>query len=245
MDAEDFAVLHGLYDGEISYVDHRVGQLHAALRDQGLLDNTLFIITSDHGENIGEHGLMDHVYCLYDTLLRVPLIVSGLAEFAPGERVAEQVQTPDLFPTILKVAGIEEEETWRQVQTPPLFPRDVRGQPERPAIAEYLEPQPPVGILRKRYPEFDASRFDRTLRTVRADGYKYIWASDGRDELYEIASDPGEERNLIDAEPDVAARLRKSLEEWLASFSPARGGDEELELDAAMRQRLEDLGYLA
>jgi arylsulfatase A-like enzyme len=245
MGEEDFAILRGLYDGEISYVDWRVGQLHAALRDQGLLDNTLFVITSDHGENIGDHGLMDHVYCLYDSLLRVPLIVGGLAEFPAGERVAEQVQTPDLFPTILKLAGVEEEETWRQVQTPPLFPRDVRGQPERAAIAEYLEPQPPVGILRKRYPEFDPSRFDRTLRTVRGDGYKYIWASDGRDELYDIASDPGEERNLIDAEPEVAARLRKSLEEWLASFSPARASDEELELDAAMRQRLEDLGYLA
>jgi arylsulfatase A-like enzyme len=245
MDAEDFAILRGLYDGEISYVDQRVGQLHTALQEQGLLDNTLVIITSDHGENLGEHRLMDHVYCLYDTLLHVPLIVGGLDDFPAGQRVAEQVQTPDLFPTILTLAGIEEEETWRQVQTPPLFPTDLRGRPERTAIAEYLEPQPPVGILRKRYPEFDASRFDRTLRTVRAEGYKYVWASDGNDELYEVASDPGEERNLIDTEPDVAARLRKSLDEWLASFSPASASDEELELDAAMRHRLEDLGYLA
>lgn len=245
MDAEDFAILRGLYDGEISYVDQRVGQLHAALKDQGLLDNTLLIITSDHGENLGDHRLMDHVYSLHDTLLHVPLIVGGLAEFPAGQRVAEQVQTPDIFPTILTLAGINEEETWRQVQTPPLFPRDVRGQSERTAIAEYLEPQPPVGILRKRYPEFDPSRFDRTLRTVRADGYKYVWASDGKDELYKVASDSGEERNLIDAEPEVAARLRKSLDEWLASFTPVHASDEELELDAAMRHRLEDLGYLA
>ncbi len=245
MSAEDFAILKGLYDGEVSYVDQRVGQLHATLEREGLLDNTLVIITSDHGENIGDHQLMDHVYCLYDTLLRVPLIVGGPADFARGDRVAEQVQTPDLFPTILTLAGIEDDETWRQVQAQPLFPRDLRSQPERPAIAEYIEPQPPVGILRKRYPEFDPSRYDRTLRTVRADGYKYVWASDGKDELYEVAADPGEERNLIDAEPDVAARLGKSLDEWLASFSPARKTDEELELDAAMRQRLEDLGYLA
>jgi arylsulfatase A-like enzyme len=245
MDDEDFAILRGLYDGEISYVDQRVGQLYTALREQGLLDNTLVIVTSDHGENIGDHGLMDHVYCLYDTLLRVPLIVGGLAEFPAGLRVAEQVQTPDVFPTVLTLAGIEDEEAWRQVQAPSLFPREVRGQPGRAAIAEYLEPQPPVGILRKRYPDFDASRFDRTLRTVRADGYKYVWASDGKDELYAVAADPNEERNLIDAEPEVAARLRKSLDEWLASFSPARASDQELELDAAMRQRLEDLGYLA
>lgn len=245
MDEEDFAILRGLYDGEISYVDQRVGQIHAALKAQGLLDNTLVIITSDHGENIGEHGLMDHVYCLYDTLLHVPLIVGGLADFPAGERIAAQVQTPDLFPTVLALAGIEEEDVWRQVQTPALFPRHVRREPERPAIAEYLEPQPPIGMLRKRYPEFDAVRYDRTLRTVRADGYKYVCASDGNDELYEVASDPREERNLIQAEPDVAARLRKSLDEWLASFSPARPSDEQLELDAAMRQRLEDLGYLA
>jgi arylsulfatase A-like enzyme len=245
MDAEDFAILGGLYDGEISYVDRRVGQLHEALRDQGLLDNTLLVITSDHGENLGEHHLMDHAYCLYDTLLHVPLIVGGLADFPAGQRVTELVQTPDLFPTILTLVGVEDEEVWRQVQTPALFPRQARGQAERAGIAEYLEPQPPVGVLRKRYPDVDVSGFDRTLRAVRADGYKYIRASDGRDELYHVAADRGEERNLIDTQPEVADRLRKSLDEWLASFSPVGESDEELELDAAMRQRLEDLGYLA
>ena len=75
MSEEDFAILRGLYDGEISYVDSRIGQLYNWLQEAGLLCNTLLIITSDHGENLGEHQLMDHAYCLYDTLLRVPFVV--------------------------------------------------------------------------------------------------------------------------------------------------------------------------
>ncbi|HEV8441086.1 MAG TPA: sulfatase [Methylomirabilota bacterium] len=244
MGEEDFAILRGLYDGEISYVDARVGQLCAALRDQGLLDNTLLVITSDHGENLGEHGLMDHVYCVYDTLLHVPLIIAGPSDFPRGHRVTEVTQTPDLFPTMLTLAGIRDEDVWSQVQSQPLFPAEVRGHDDRLGIAEYLEPQPPMGALRRRYPEADVSRFDRTLRTVRAGRYKYIWASDGKDELYDLAADPGEERNLVATEAVRVAELRASLDKWLASFTHS-ASTEDVELDSLTRKRLEDLGYLS
>ena len=245
MSGEDFAILSGLYDGEISYVDSRIGQLYALLQAAGLLRNTLLIITSDHGENLGEHHLMSHSYCLYDTLLRVPLIIRAPTDFASGQRVPQQVQTLDLFPTILTLAGVRDADVWSQVQGQSLFPADLRGQTGRLAIAEYLEPQPSLPALRRRFPGLDGSQYDRILRTARTLDAKYIWASDGRDEFYDLRKDPHEEHNLIAAEAARAGQLRASLEEWLGSFKHAALGCENVDLDHLTIKRLEELGYLA
>jgi arylsulfatase A-like enzyme len=248
MNGEDFAILRGLYDGEISYVDYRVGQLYNWLEEAGLLRNTLLIITSDHGENLGEHHLMDHAYCLYDTLLHVPLIIRfPSSEYLRGGRITAPVQTLDLLPTILTLAGVHDEDLWDQVQGQTLFPADVRGRNGRLIISEYLEPQPPLQVLRNRYAGFDGAQYDRILRAVRASNYKYIWASDGGDELYDLATDPAEEHNLIATETGKASQLRASLEAWVGSFAhPALDHEAiEVELDSLTIKRLEDLGYLA
>jgi arylsulfatase A-like enzyme len=246
MDEEDFAILRGLYDGEISYVDFRVGQLYDLVRDAGLLGNTVFIITSDHGENLGEHGLMDHAYCLYDTLLHVPLIVRGPEEFPAGERVPQQVQSLDLFSTILRLAGVRDEKVWGQVQArESLLPADVRGGGRRFAMAEYLEPQPPVAVLAERFAGFDGRRYDRQLRAVRTPDAKYVWASDGQDELYRLAVDPREERNVVSSAGEDVVRLRATLNDWLGAFEPVTASEDAVELDPATRKRLEDLGYLS
>jgi arylsulfatase A-like enzyme len=136
-------------------------------------------------------------------------------------------------------------ELWSQVQGQALFPTDIRGHTERMAVAEYIEPQPPLQVLRNRYSGFDGSRYDRTLRAVRASNYKYIWASDGQDELYDLGKDPQEEHNLISAELGATSHLRTSLEEWLGSFKHAAMGRESVELDTLTIKRLEDLGYLS
>jgi arylsulfatase A-like enzyme len=245
MDEEDFAILCGLYDGEVSYVDQRIGQIYDLLHDRGLLRNTVLIITSDHGENLGDHQLMDHQYCLYDTLLRVPLIVCFPPEFPRGTRIAEQVQTLDLFPTLLQLAGIRDDDAWGQVQGQSLFPADVTGQTERSLVAEYLEPQPPVSVLRAKYPTVDVARFDRTLRAIRTEHYKYIWASDGKNELYDLHADPHEGRNLIAEQAERAATLHASLEQTVDSFGCAPTGSQSVEFDAVTLERLRQLGYLA
>lgn len=245
MDEEDFFILKGLYDGEISYVDARVGQLYTLLREHGLLQDTLLILTSDHGENLGEHGLMDHAYCLYDTLLHVPLIVCGPTEFLPGQRITQQVQTLDLFPTILNITGIDDKEVWSQVQGRDLFPATLRREPERQALAEYLEPQPPLSVLQKRYPGFDGARYNRTLRAIRTEQYKYVWASDGQDECYDLSVDPHEEQNLIARQATKARQLRAILEEKLGTFTPTVLTQESLDLDQVTLKRLEQLGYLS
>jgi hypothetical protein len=145
------------------------------------------------------------------------------------------------------MAGVRDEELWNQVQGQTLVPADIRGQNGRLALAEYLEPQPPLQVMRDRYPGFDGARYDRTLRTVRTSNYKYIWASDGTDELYDLGKDPEEEHNLIAAEAATASQLRASMDEWLGSFTHAALDhvSVEEELDALTIKRLEDLGYLS
>ena len=93
-------ILRQLNRGTVSYLDRRVGELVRALEHYGLSEDTLLVVTSDHGDNIGEHNLLGHNYCLYQTLVHVPLIIHFPGRLAPG-RVDAQVQTTDLYPTIL------------------------------------------------------------------------------------------------------------------------------------------------
>ncbi len=245
MTEDDFDVLSRLYDGEISYVDTRVGQLVDMLKAAHLLDDTLLVVTSDHGENLGDHGFMDHCYCLYDSLLHVPLIARGPEGFSGGKRVSGQVQSNEIFATALDLAGVPDEDPARsQIQTEgTLFP-ETAGGPEHAAFAEYGEPQPPLEVLRRRFPDFEGRNFDRSLRMVRQQGWKYIQATDGSEELYDLAADPGETQNQVETETARADGLKAQLE---ARFGPmeAAASQEGLDLDADTLKKLEQMGYLA
>jgi arylsulfatase A-like enzyme len=99
MDAASMDALRGLYDAEIARTDARIGQLVSALKRHRLFENTLLVVTADHGDNFGEHGLLGHDHCLYDTLLRVPLVLSCPAWLEGGTVIDDQVQLHDLVPT--------------------------------------------------------------------------------------------------------------------------------------------------
>ena len=93
------------YDGEVAWCDELVGRLVAALRETGMLESTLMIVTSDHGEALGDHGEDVHGYFVYEATLRVPLVVRGPG-IKPGGRLGSLVRTVDLFPTILDMTGL-------------------------------------------------------------------------------------------------------------------------------------------
>ena len=210
MSDEDFEILRSLYD-----VNH--------LRESGVLDNTLLIITADHGENFGEHKLMDHIFDIYDTVLHVPLIIRYPKIFPSALRIKEQVQLIDIFPTILDVAGIDRSEAGG-IQGHSLVPegRKIYRPNNNYVIAEH-EPWhimlSPVGLSNY---EFDVSVYARRLKAIRTNEFKYIWASDGRDELYNIYQDPHEVTNLIEKNPQKAKELQSLLEGWLGSFEHYR-----------------------
>ena len=102
----EWEIVRAWYDACILYADALIGQLVEWLDRRNLLDSTLIILTSDHGENFGEHGMAYHVYCVYDTLLHVPLVISGPKELVPsGMRIPALVSLVDMMPSLAQVTG--------------------------------------------------------------------------------------------------------------------------------------------
>lgn len=238
---KDLDILRALYRAEISYLNEKIEEVVDLLKAAGEWQDTLFVVTSDHGENIGEHGLMDHQYALYDTLLHVPLFVHG-GPFE-DEEIDDLVQLIDIPPTILDVLDINAPEAHEQFQGVSFHP-DANETREY-AVAEYMAPQPSMDALEKRVGDLpDHIRtYDRSLRAVRTDRYKYIRGSDGSQELYDVQSDPGETNDIADTRDDVVAELNATLDKWLDSFEHADDLDD-IEMREGTKQRLEDLGYL-
>jgi len=250
MTPEDFAGLRALYDAEIAYIDDQIGDLFAFLDSVGALENTLIAITSDHGENIGDHGLMDHQYCVCDSLARVPLIIHYPDAFGPGDDPTP-VQHTHLLPTFLDLAGA----------TPPpgLSPSlltnlpnpqsEIRNpQSEIPTphsqITQYTAPH--RHRFARRHPDFDpASKgFDRTYDAIVQDGYKLIRSNRGEHQLYDLVNDPGEQRNLADEQPLRVTDLAAALDAWLAEHPPLTDAAAAPELDEDLQKHLRGLGYL-
>jgi arylsulfatase A-like enzyme len=238
MGERDFEILKALYDGAITYVDTRIAEILSWLEQLGILDTTMVIITADHGENLGDHQLMAHKYCLYDTLLHVPLIIHYPKGITPPGRVTHQVQTLDLFPTILAMLGDTSSETYRLMQGYDLLSSARHDF----TLAEQSHPD--ITNFHKRFPGVDVSRFDRSLKMIRTDQHKYIQASDGRHELYDLWADPDELCNIIAAQPHIADTLDQRLAEWNTTFEVAMPTTQAPEFDDVVRDRLRALGYL-
>jgi len=229
----EIAYVRALYDGGVAEADAEVGRLLETLDELGLRDRTLVAVTSDHGEELGERIPSDlgrHGHALWDTLLRVPLIVSDPR--LPPRRVADQVRTVDVLPTLLELAGLEADPRAAGRSLVPL----MRGEPgpERPA---YAEVQGHRGAPRQ--------------AALRQDGYKLIWRDGGPGRaphlaLYDLLRDPGETRDLADRDPERVGALARSLrgiQGEVGGGGPIAPQAAEA-MDDEVRARLEALGYL-
>ena len=236
----EFELLRGLYWGELAALDEHLGRLREALVEAGEWEDTVFVVLGDHGENVGEHGFLGHQYNLHDTLLHVPLVVSGGA-FRDGQR-DDPVQNVDLVPTLLDAAGLDAEALREHAQGRSLHPSADAG-PREEIFAEYLGPQPSPDELADRFDRIPdrVRQFDRTLRTVRTREGKYVRGSDGTEWFYRIDEDPAETTNLAGSADSTA--LEDRLDRWVDSFEHADSG-EEVSMTADTRERLADLGYL-
>lgn len=241
-----YSELSVLYDGEIQYLDMGIGKLLNGLRDRGLLDNTALIFVSDHGEQIGEHSLIGHDFSLYNTLLHIPLLIRYPDQFPPGTISNDLIQMVDLMPSILEIANIEWTQYKPQIQGYPIqeiirknFKHDV-------AVAEYDSPDVIFSTLKKDYPSIEYKKYARSLKSIQTDRYKYIWASDGKHELYDLQSDPGEEMNILEQSPEVADDLDHRLKKWLTDHR--NENQNEIQSDSSSSNRLKNslksLGYV-
>jgi arylsulfatase A-like enzyme len=177
------------YDGAIAYLDDQLGLLFDALERKGLLKNTLVIITSDHGEEFGEHGIFDHGYTLYLPALHVPLLISFPGRIPSESRVATPVSLRDLAATVVELTNLGDGTA---------FPGNSLSRHwanttglDRPEGAPVLSE---VSKVTNRPEWFPVSKGD--MQSLILDRYHYIKNGSGREELYDIETDPWEKRDL-------------------------------------------------
>ena len=224
-----------MYDAALAYMDQELGRLLNALGPLGLDENTLVVITGDHGEGLMEHGHWHHGIHIYEEGVRVPLVLRWPSHIDQGRRIQSPVSLVDLAPSLLALSGVPSESSFLGESLAEV----LTGQAE-------LDPDRPVWLYRRHYAEgddaveLDASGEQWGLREGR---WKLISGiREGVLELYDLKSDPGETVNLADRHPEVAARMQLTLDRWLA-VQP-RGGPPAAPIDEEVRQRLEALGYV-
>jgi arylsulfatase A-like enzyme len=241
MTDRDFQILNALYDNDIRYLDDQIGALVDSLRKQNLLDNTLLIFTADHGEHFGDHHLMSHELSVYDTLLRIPLIIRYPAKIHADTRISNVVQTVDFFPSIvrflnLNVAGLD-------LQGASLLPLNFDREKIPFAYAEYRNDRA-VDKIERRFPGAANPVFRRKyLRTIRSADFKFILGSDGTRELYAVNADPYETNDLVLKQPQEARILEDTLTKWSSSFKASTFYKKE-DISKEALEELRALGYV-
>jgi arylsulfatase A-like enzyme len=219
------------YDAEVRFMDHHIGRLFDGLRALGRYDDTWIVVTSDHGELLGEHGRTGHGNALDEVLVRIPLIVKSPDADAPTGRSDMPAQQLDVFATILDRLGIEP-------------PRGIQGQPlgrvSHPVIAELVQLDFMKGAARR------SGGTWRGHQKAYYDGrYKFVWSSLGRHQLFDVFADPYELEDRIEVEREVAAMMQRRLEEYLATLpEPASEIREIRTVDPETEEALRELGYL-
>ncbi len=215
-----------LYAGEIAYTDHCIGLVLSKLKQLGLYDSTLIIIAGDHGEMLGEHGELSHLYFVYQSAIKVPLIFR-LPGQRKSKRIEELVGIVDIVPTVCGLLGIE-------------VPKHVQGQDLSPCLLGKVRPDRGRYIYcESLFPtKYNAS----SLLGVVTNRFKYIQTT--RPELYDLVKDQHENNNLIKQEPHEARILQDKLAQMLEQAVRKDELDSKMELDAKSRERLASLGYV-
>jgi arylsulfatase A-like enzyme len=213
----------GAYDEELLFVDAQLGRLLDGLEARGRLGDSLVMLVADHGEEFFDHGGFEHGHSVFQELLRVPLVAWG-----PGVRPARieaPVSIADVFPTVLEALGIPVE--------PGVAGRSLWGllrggavPPERSLVAEAL--------LHKR----------ERKALIRWPHKLVFEPSSGRSQLFDLAADPAETRDLAESEPGLRQELLAELEATLEAASRERAARREATFPEAIEERLRGLGYL-
>jgi arylsulfatase A-like enzyme len=231
--------LSTFYDAEVAWADDNVGRMVDMLRARGEWSSTLFILVSDHGEEVFEHGDLTHGQSLYAELVRVPMIVCHPGGLGAGRRIDAVVSLVDVMPTVLAWAGLAAEGLSGHDLGPLLRGDDVS--PPVPRVTS-------VRVNRHKYsPITEAAR--GSVNVAIDDGrWRGIWnVEQDRVELYDTAADPAERDDRAAGEPERAAALGDLARRWSAGRWPADLGLEASDttaMDDATVRRLRQLGYL-
>jgi arylsulfatase A-like enzyme len=217
------------YDGGIAYLDAQLGKLFSDLERRGVFDNSMIVVTSDHGEAFGKHDILNHGgMAVEQSQVFVPLLIKY-----PGQKEAQVVQSAvsgvDVLPTALETLRLP-------------VPSGLDGHSLRQAGAE-----PDRAVLSASYPGGTASyinpqRFSRTYHAVTMWPFRLVRSSAGSPQMYDLSADPEEDRNIYDPQNPQAHQLDERLSAWLRSALPT--DKNRSKIDAETQRRLKSLGYI-
>ena len=212
---------HDPYLSAVLYEDAQLGRVLSYLEERNLLDETLIVVAGDHGEALGDHGDESHGIFLYEEALRVPLVIRG-----PGvrtRRLMPVVRLIDVMPTVLDLFGI------RVTRMDGASLKNIDREPPSAAREVYAETMYPL-------------RFGWSpLRSLRSDRFKFIEGP--RPELFDLSTDPMEQRNVVADHPQVAEAMRRRLR--AIDSSEAAPAPAPRDVDRAVLERIGSLGYVS
>ncbi len=237
--------IEGVYDASLVDLDDATATLLAGLESRGVLDDTVVVLLSDHGESLGEHHLLEHRYGLWNTLIHVPLVIR-YPDKVPAGRRADTVSTMDLFATLHSLAGLELPDN-PALRSTDLFAegRDAR------AFATMQDPYAStLCAVYRAHPDADYEPWLQTWDAVVEDQLKWLASSEGRSELFDLTADPGELTSVHGQKGEELDRMSGLWDAWaagLTAYDPNKQSERDKRAgrasagDAAM---LEALGYL-
>lgn len=240
--------LSNVYDGALSYVDVLLTRILLALKEDGYDDDTLVVVVSDHGDHLGERGMLHHTRGLTEQVLSVPLVLRFPGRLPAGTVVSKPVSTAALMPTVLELASLPIPKNLQAKSLVPLLRGDPNP-PHSPLLAEQYRDQHKVfGDWQPTHP-FD--RLGMRWRSLEENGWKLVVSSEDEDWLFRPRDDPQELHDLSDEHPEIAERLHQHLDALEAAY---RLGALDRDLDVSSEdvpvmdeetlEQLRELGYL-
>ncbi len=212
-----------IYDAEIAYMDQQLARFVNAVKKRKPAQNTLFVVLSDHGESLGDHGEYQHGIFLYDSTVRIAWIMAGPG-IPAGVRVSQQARTIDLLPTILDLVGVHPSAVVQGTSLVPAFTG-------KPVATEYSYEE-------TMYPRFIMNW--ASLRGIHTDEWMYVRAP--KPELYDLKADPAELHNVIDAHPKEYRELDQQLKLLIGNNGTEKVVSQQM--DSQTMEKLRSLGYL-
>jgi arylsulfatase A-like enzyme len=256
--AEDLEYVIAQYDGEIAYVDELLGDFFDRLNALGILGETLVVVTSDHGDEMYDHGMVDHIHTLYDELVRVPLIMFGPR--VPARVVGRHLAQIDLYPTVCELMGLPLDVPMQAVSRAVLLDRSAEQQPDSAGFyddpvfsftgfSEYPYHVSSVRTNRWKLQVWSLAGMKRVTlpEPPNRPRYTYKFRDRAEDfvELFDLVADPGEHTNLAGKYPEVVEQLARLLHDRTAesrafAHAPANAPQPTPDYIEALRA----LGYL-
>jgi len=230
----DIEYVKGLYKGEVTYTDSEVGKLLKYLKGLDLEENTLVILTSDHGENLGEHKMYFDHWGLHKTVLHVPLIMRHPRLLPTKRRVKSHNMSIDILPTTLELLDIGFKTSDYDGQSLcPLFGGNESNEVERFVYSEHMK-EIAVSMRNSKW---------AIIKDLKTEKYTSLYTFEkGKVELYDLENDPGELQDIA-KKSELVGEFEQKINTWLKDRRPIRATIKAPEVSKDTKEKLRALGY--